>query len=417
MKSADKQQVITAIRQLGRRVTVADVATKTGLAVAAVTSQLNKIAEETGGHLQVGTSGDVAYKFSAGFQNAYLARGIKRILQQVGEKTLQAAFYLLRISFGIMLIISILIIVTVIVLIMLRGSNSDGRGRQEGFNFRLNFFDYLILRDLFYWGSHSSYPSRYRTGAYNRAIPGEKPKSNFLLDCFSFLFGDGNPNLDLEERRWRAIAGVIKQNSGVVTSEQLAPYTLRDPKSEDAVLPVLVRSNGRPEVTESGNIVYIFPALQISAAETEGYSTPAYLEERRFVFSNASQGSFMLVGGLATFNFLGSWWLWFLGIGTGQGPFAPLVISLAVYGTGFVVFPAVRILVNTWLNRRINYRNGRRLSYARLLDNPPEDLARKLGESRQFAIKEERISVDRVIYSTEHDALAQKLEEELDASP
>ncbi len=84
---------------------------------------------------------------------------------------------------------------------------------------------------------------------------------SFLESVFSFLFGDGNPNSDLEERRFKAIAQVIytrtskfmtgirswclvqslgdrrsswltlrflsqliRDNDGVVTAEQLAPY-------------------------------------------------------------------------------------------------------------------------------------------------------------------------------------------------
>jgi len=43
------------------------------------------------------------------------------------------------------------------------------------------------------------------------------------LTIFSFLFGDGNPNANLEERRWQQIATVIRNNGGAVVAEQMLP--------------------------------------------------------------------------------------------------------------------------------------------------------------------------------------------------
>ncbi len=100
------------------------------------------------------------------------------------------------------------------------------------------------------------------------------------------MFGDGNPNARLKEDRWQYIAQLIRANGGVVTAEQLAPYTDADPKNEDGVLPVLVRFDGRPEVTDSGNIVYLFPSLQISAATAQQSGLPPfYMKKIGFLVS------------------------------------------------------------------------------------------------------------------------------------
>jgi len=65
-------------------------------------------------------------------------------------------------------------------------------------------------------------------------------------------------------------------------AEQLAPfldppspkdvdtYTVREGEAlvdESFILPVLTRLSGRPEVTEDGNIIYVFPDLMTSAGE------------------------------------------------------------------------------------------------------------------------------------------------------
>ena len=99
----------------------------------------------------------------------------------------------------------------------------------------------------------------------------------FLESTFSYIFGDGNPNQGLEERRLSLAAQMIRQNNGAVTAEQLAPYCDAPEPSdstssyveESFVLPVVTQLNGEPRFTADGDIVYVFPELQISALASE----------------------------------------------------------------------------------------------------------------------------------------------------
>lgn len=409
MQLPEKSRVLQSIRDLGRRVTAADVAAKTGLPLNIATFELNTIAAETGGHLEVATTGDIAYKFPAGFQNAYLTKGIRRVFEQMGAAVFKVGFYLLRISFGVMLILSLLLIMLLVLFLMLRGSSSRDDGR---FNFRFGFFDYLILRDLFYWGSYAGYPGQYQQRGSRRQ------EGNFLLSCFSFLFGDGNPNAGLEDEKWKLIAQGIRKHKGVVTAEQLAPYIGSDPKSEDAVLPVLVRFQGRPEVTDTGNIVYVFPSLQVSAAAALATNVPESLQERRWKFSNAPADALVPVFILAAVNFLGSWFLFLYFAASIAGlELAVLMFPLVVYGTFFVLVPLVRWFVQEYLNGRIDARNNRRALSAKTLEDPDGDLLKKLGEAQQYQIEEQTIEADEVVYSTDRDALEQEFDNVLDFEP
>ncbi len=425
MNKQEKEQIIKAIRQLGRRVTVADVAAKTGLSLHGVTAQLNSIASETRGDLQVSTSGDIAYCFPIGFQNTYIATGIKRAFQQAGATLFRVGFYLLRVSFGIMLIVSLVTIVVlafIVLTAMQRGSDSD-----SGSGFDFDFFDFVILRDILWWGTWAGSPDYY---TYNEPSIRQRRDSNFLLDCFSFLFGDGDPNAHLEERRWQLAAQAIKLNGGVVTAEQLAPYTGVDPNSSYGIMPVLVRFDGRPEVTDSGNIVYVFPSMQVSALGQTGRgaqmaaSTRAELlaldcEPRRYLyefpwkFSSVPGGSLTLVGCLAAANFGGAWWLfaelhspWVVVL----HPFTVLIEALVVYGSLFVGLPAVRWLVIQWINRGIVARNSKCSGYAAQLVNPAEPVAVKLQEAQSYKVKEQLIRQDEVVYTTEKDVFEQEFE-------
>ncbi len=402
---AEKKLVIKAIDALGRHVTPADVATKTGLPILSTTATLNQVATETGGHLEVAKTGDVAYRFNFGFQNAYLAKGFMRILQMIGEKTFQIAFFLLRISFGIMLILSFLVVVGLIIVIMLRGGGDRDRDRGGG-GINFDFFDYMILRDLFWWSSYTGQTNRYRNE--RRQVR----KGNFLLDCFSFLFGDGNPNYDLEERRWATIAEIIRNNEGVVTAELLAPFTGANPKNEDGVLPVLVRFNGKPEVSETGNIVYVFPSMQVSTkGELHENTKPIYLKEKDWKFTEAPADSLMPVYVLAGFNFFGSIWLLnFVAHSAEFYPLLPLINCLVVYGVFFVGVPLVRWLGQLWLNQRINARNKTRQEYAAQVSSPSGELKTKLLEAKQFQVKTQRVSTKDLAYTTEKELLDQEFE-------
>lgn len=426
MHDNQKQQVINAIRDLGRRVTSADVATKTGLPVLSVQQKLNEVAADTNGHMQVGKTGDIVYSFSPGFSNAYLAKGITAALLAASASVYSFLFYVVRISFGIALILSLLTIVVVLLVIafvMIRGAGGDrddgdgggigdifGGGNGGGFHF--SFWDWMILRDLLYWNSYSGYqPVRYQ---YNQPTVRKRARSSFLLNCFSFLFGDGDPNEGLDEKKWQLIAQVIKHNNNVVTADHLAPYLGSDPKDEDAVLPVLVRFNGRPEVTETGNIVYVFESMQSVAAE-QNINPPPYLKEFPWKFSNTDQGELMPVYIVAGLNLVGAWYLNSFISQLRLDQLSPEVIPsihwgvvlvpyLVAYGTAFVGIPIIRTVINNIRNTQIEKRNIRRFTFARLLEMPTPELTAKLREAYSYKIRDKHLTDQDVVFSTDEDS-------------
>ncbi|MBX9669561.1 MAG: hypothetical protein K2X93_18200 [Candidatus Obscuribacterales bacterium] len=420
-QTKEKQIVLKAIDSLGRRVTPADVATKTGLAILPVTMTLNEIASETQGHMEVSKQGDIAYSFAPGFQSHYLAQGIKRVLERIWANVFSVGFFILRISFGIMLILSTIIILVLLFLLIMYYSQSgrdddddryDGGGFRGGFFPHLSLFDYLILRDILF-----GYPQYDRQGyRYDRPTVRTTQKSNFFFNCFSFLFGDGNPNLNLEERKWVMIAEVIQRNKGVVTAEQLAPYTGGLPGNEDSVLPVLVRFDGRPEVTEGGDIIYLFPSMQITAHESKLSTLPTYLSEWTWKFSNVPSGQLIWVYVLAGFNLIGSWFLLgqlgvFARAGSELVGLAPLIFALVIYATLFLGVPLVRWVVITVLNQRIESRNNIRLSNARLLENPSPEIRKKLASARSTHVDKRILRENEAIFTTEKDSLEQEFDD------
>ena len=395
----EKQIIIKSINEMGRRVSGADIASKTGLPISITTRNLNEIASETSGHLLVSSAGDIAYQFPLGYQTAYLSRGVKLIIEKFTIKTLQLAYFLLRISFGIMLILSLIIIVLLFFLVVSFMSRGRDDRDDNAFNIDLDFFDWIILRDLFYW--------QIDTGDYNWQNKRGKEKSNFLYDCFSFLFGDGNPNKDIEERKWQAVAQLIRQQKGVITIEQLAPYTGDNPDNEDNALPILVRFDGRPAVTNSGNIVYLFPALQVTAVGQNTEKLTSYLKTFPWQFSKADNTSLIWVAVLAGFNFLGSWYIYFKAINI-LPSLTPLLLTLVIYGSLFVLIPFSRYLLICFFNNKIEKENSRKKYYAEKLTIPEPSLNKKLDEAKQKLLDIRQIKSDNIVYDTQKDLLEQE---------
>lgn len=415
---APNPTIMQAVEQLGYRVTVGDVATQAGLNVALANQGLLTLASEAGGHLQVSDTGDIIYLFPKNFRVILREKYLRLRLQEWWKKVWGVLFYLIRISFGIFLIVSIALI-TITIILIISAANSDRDSNDRGGNFSGGFF---YFPDLF-WYLSPNYDTRQRERRR------EKSDLNFFEAVFSFLFGDGNPNANLEERRWQEIATVIRNNKGAVVAEQIAPYLDNIGEGsakeyEDYVLPVLTRFNGQPEVSPDGQIVYDFPELQISAAKKHRQPLSVYLEEFPWRFSAATSGQILLSAGLGIANFVGALVLGNLlrngAIAAQIGGLVAFVHGiywlLLAYGTGFLVVPLIRYFWIQWRNNKIAERNRDRLSRARQLASADSLLQQKIVYAQQFA-KEKVLGDEDLVYSTETDLLEQEVErsEQIDA--
>ncbi len=300
-------KIVKSVEKLDYRVTVGDVAAQAGLELNFAQQGLLALASEAGGHLQVAESGDVVYLFPKNFRSILRNKYWQLRWQKTWEKVWRVLFYLIRISFGIILIASIALMVVAIIAIYIamnsssddrEGGNNRGYGGGGGFYFVPRFW----LGDMFLWfdpGYNRRRRQRRRqaTGSY---------QMNFLESVFSFLFGDGNPNADLEENRWQNIGAVIRSNKGAVVGEQIAPYVDELDRDEDYMLPVLTRFNGYPEVSPQGEIIYYFPELQVMASnkQLEPVASVGYLQEKPWRFSQANSNQITLAAGLGVVNII-----------------------------------------------------------------------------------------------------------------
>lgn len=410
--------IMQAVERLDYRVTVGDVAAQAGLEVAVAEQGLLALASQVSGHLQVAESGDVVYLFPQEFRSILRNKYFRLQLKEWWEKIWRVLFYLIRISFGVLLVASILLIFLAILLITLSLSAASNNDNDSDSGIRMPSVGFGP--DI-WWIFYPDYSSR--RVSHRPDSGGEKSELNFLEAIFSFLFGDGNPNADLEERRWRAIATAIRNQKGAVVAEQLAPYLDEVGQGyareyEEYMLPVLTRFNGRPEVSPEGGLVYHFPELQTSAIEQRLQPIAAYLKELPWRFSQASGGQITLAIGLGGLNLIGAIALGNLlagGVVAAQmGGLVAFVQAifwvLLGYGSAFLAIPLLRYFWIQWRNRKVESRNQSRQDRAVVLNEADQDLQKKMLYAQQFAA-ETVVSADNLAYTTEQDLIEQEIEQ------
>jgi hypothetical protein len=231
-----------------------------------------------------------------------------------------------------------------------------------------------------------------------------------LESVFSFIFGDGNPNADLERRRWGYIGMLINQQRGAIIAEQIAPFLDDlgrgyDREYEQYMLPILTKFNGIPEVSPTGQLVYHFPDLQ-ATLRSDSMDTdriPACLQERRWKFSRANSGQIKGAIALGITNIVGIIILSVMVSGSGSGLITGGLLVLATYGIGFLTIPSIRYWMVKTEDRKIRQRNRSRRQAINLITSD-DTMREKLAFASQFA-NQRQIAPENIIYRTDEDAI------------
>jgi hypothetical protein len=400
-------QLMTAVEELGYRVTCGDVVTHTGIYLEEVRAGLLTLASQTGGHLQVTETGEVIYVLAPDFRQILLRKSVRLQFKAWFDRFWAVGFYLVRISFGVLLIASIAVVYLAILAITLAAIFGS-----EGGVDCCDCDDNCVL-NIFNWGgSNSTSPSMTEVDSA-RSKQKQRKSLNFLEAVFSVLFGDGNPNADLEQRRWRYIGNLIHRQRGVAIAEQIAPYLDDlgqgyDREYENYMLPVLTKFNGIPEVSPAGQLVYHFPDLQATLKDGSDESTkvPKSLRERKWKFSKATPIQLRWSIILFVANLVGIGILSTMLGGMSTALVSSAMAILTLYGIGLTIIPACRYVWVKYQANQVRVRNLRRSQEVKILQQG-DLIQAKLDYAKQFA-KQYKISDRDIIYTTEEDILPQE---------
>lgn len=413
--------IVNSIEKLGYQVSVGDIAASTGLEINQAQQGLLSLASAAGGHLQVSDSGEIAYLFPQNFRSIMRNKNWQLRWREWWARIWHVLFYLIRISFGIVLILSIFLMLAAIAIMVITvqsqsdSDNNSGGGNSSSGGFYLPHF--WFSPDIFWLfdpGYHHRHSRRHR-GSHSSS---SENKLSFLEAVFSFLFGDGNPNADLEKNLWQNIGTVIQNHGSAVIAEQIAPYLqeieVGTLENEDYMLPVLTRFNGYPEVSPQGQIIYYFPELQVTATRREKKVVPTFLREKLWGFSQASQGQITLTIGLGLANFVLAlilgYWLQNYTISGGLVAFTSSIYwFLLGYGTTFLAIPLIRYAWIQLRNRAIKTRNQKRSQLMAVLAREDDLIKQKITYAEQFA-SQKVISEGKLAYTTETELIDQEIE-------
>lgn len=398
--------------------TTADVAIGTGLPLDVVEPRLLALAVATGAQLRVADDGNVMYVFPAQLRRLLLARSWRLRLDAWLRKVWSVLFWIIRCSFGVVLVvlvalISLLVLLLGLALFWAEDDAANALLSVVGGGLELIVrIVVAVLTDQFWIGSPGRFPSDKEQSPTQRVA--------FLESVYSILFGDGNPNQALDEKRWQRIGGFLRHRGGVVIAEDLAPLLDLDAppsaaKANQGMLPVLLHFDGRPQVTEQGDLFYFFASLQhrvlqdSSAAElsgVEGASLP--LRERRIPFTHANQEQRwtygVLVVSLCGFSLLLLHW---------SLPLSAALVGIALFGLGYslllLTLPLLRWFGWRRANAAIQQRNHWRQQWADSAQLHGDELVFKREEAARWRKSLPRVS-DGMVYTTEQDLLTQPID-------
>lgn len=414
------ESVLRAVETLSRqpRQTVSDIAATAGLPLSQAADEAVLLASLVSAPIDVTDSGDIAYRFPSNVRAILRTRSLRAQISMAWRKASPALFLIARVAFGALLVVSI--VVTFLAIAALSSaSKSDDDRRNQSPVFAPRLFAPDIFDVMFYT---QRYPPRQR----------REGEMSFFEAVYSFVFGDADPNQDFDDRRWRTVGAVIRANRGAVTAEQLAPYLDLSTTTSDAnvvdesyVLPALTRFQGHPEVTESGDIIYVFPdfmktgrraALGAGRTEMVGTRSTAPLLESEIPLTRAPPGQRALVIALGMVNVAGV-----LVLGSKLLTVVPVTADavallagvralygpLFAYAASFVVLPFVRWFRLRSVNREIRERNRARESAAMAVRGMNAELRRKMLAAERFVVEGAQVSDSDVVYSSDRDIIDQ----------
>eukprot|EP00966_Prymnesium_polylepis_P176405 4083385-Prymnesium_polylepis.1 len=147
--------------------------------------------------MQVSAEGELVFVFSErSLRRQLRAASVRQRAKDTWGTVSPSLFWLLRASFGLALLTSLTLVITGVT-VLSESKDDNGGGRSSA-----------SLPMARMWGPHPldflyySRPYRYTD---------DPQEIGFLQSCFSFLFGDADPNSDYALRTSQAVAALIRQ--------------------------------------------------------------------------------------------------------------------------------------------------------------------------------------------------------------
>ncbi|AEJ19757.1 hypothetical protein [Gracilinema caldarium] len=337
------KKIVDVLKSQRQGITIADITAKTALPLETVKELVVIASDEFSGRLQVTESGEILYSFPRGFQSKYrgpmvafkkLVKALKKGAKTVGTWLFKTWIMLMLVGYFILFMAIALVALLASTVISVSGS-SDNRSnsrRNDGIGsfYAVSYILDLIIRIWFYSEVSKSIDRSVYGYNYRAAKPKGRPLHHAV---FSFVFGDGDPNADWEERERKAVISYIQANKGIISLPEFMILTGAAPQdAEQKISRYCVEFGGMPEASEDGTVLYRFEALLLRSDTQDrsfaGLSAPI---KRLQVFSKNSKKMnswFAIINGVNLV--FGSYFLYF------ASTLGPIVSNTQVRGSSYL---------------------------------------------------------------------------------
>jgi hypothetical protein len=292
----ERRSTIYALRKLGGRATVGDIAAATGVQRDRAELTLKSLLEDLRGHVAVGEQGDLVFEFDR--------RMVRRDHESWWSRFKRGARRILGVAFKawivLMLVVYFVVFVALVIaaLVAMMSGDRRGGGSRRGPRMRIPTFWlwYLFWTNDWRWG-RPYYGHRWESR--------RQQKVPFYKKVFAFVFGPDRPVLTREDRDREKIE-LIRARRGVLTEAELVEFTgLPAADATEEMARLMGGWAGDAQVTPDGVVIYTFPELlksahgRVRAREPE----PAWrrLEPTLEVTGNAHRDD-LIVGAMNGFN-------------------------------------------------------------------------------------------------------------------
>lgn len=353
-----------------------DVVSATGIPRDQVESALRDLLESRRGHLEVGETGALVYRFDP----KLLKRDAEPLLSRLasrGRAVLREAF---KIWIVLMLVVYFVLFVVLVVAAVV-ASQSRGGSRGRGRNFGLGrrhgggmpgfWVWYFFWRPG--WGWRRPYYGHRWEKRYGGGRGRDQDKVPFIKKVFAFVLGPDTPHPD-QRQKDRSVVRLIRARRGVLTATELVQLTgIPLQEAEEEMGRLMGAYDGDIRVTPKGGLVYVFPELMLSAGGrvSEREPDPAWrrLEPAESWTGNEARSN-AVIAGINGFNLIAAAtapWFIFPQLGL-VGPLAwiGLVWIPVIFSILFFTIPLLRLLGVRHRNRQRQERNLRKILLAQV---------------------------------------------------
>jgi hypothetical protein len=268
-----RDQLLDVFRKRKGEATTADLVAQTGLPTVQVETEVKAVSDEYGARLRVTESGELLYSFPSGFKSRYRGflptflrgwKAFKKTAARVGAALFKVWIVVMLVGYFLLFVALALLAMLASVAVSMSGNSRDSRSSDRGGGGLGGFggmmiFD-AIIRIWFYSELFKDpYQRQYERGVRDQRRSQKRPLYKAI---FSFVFGDGDPDIGWEAVEKKAVVAFIQAHKGVLTLPEFMSITGLPPaEAETRINRYLYEFEGSPEVTEGGAIYYSFPSL------------------------------------------------------------------------------------------------------------------------------------------------------------